>query len=311
MKVGYIGVGNMGSVLATRLMKEHELVICDESELALERLKLLGATVAMDKAMLARECEFIFICLPTSDHVKAVIFGDGGLIEYLRPGSLLIDQSTGDPKETRMMASILQQYGCNLIDAPVSGGIAGAIAGTLTIMVGGSAELFARVLPLLKAISSNIFHVGDVGGGHVIKLVNNLMSCAQRLLTMEAMTLAQKNGIDLNVAVKVLNASGGSNAYLEKIMGPRILQGKLDVGFTLGMAHKDLRFACQMGIDSDVPMFFGNLTRDLYQLCIAKMGSENQVDTVAMVFDEFAKTKIVPEPNDLGLIHEVNYNTVK
>jgi 3-hydroxyisobutyrate dehydrogenase len=186
-----------------------------------------------------------------------------------------------------------------LIDAPVSGGIAGAEAGTIAIMVGADDAQYARVLPVLEAISPNVFHAGGIGNGHVIKLVNNLMSGVQRLLSFEAMALAAKNGVDPKTATAVLVASGGRNAYLEKMMGPRILEGKLDVGFTLGLAHKDVRLACQLGIDSEVPMFFGNIARELYQTSIAEMGRDNQVDTVGLVFDRLAGTTVVPRENDL------------
>src|SRR5262249_46240285 len=142
-------------------------------------------------------------------------------------------QTTGDPNATRAMASRLAVRHVDLIDAPVSGGKAGAEAGTIAIMVGAEPSQFERAQPFLHAISPNVFHAGGVGNGHVVKLVNNLMSCVQRALSFEAIALAAKNGVDPAVATDILLAGGGRNAYLEKIMRPRILQGKLDVGFTL------------------------------------------------------------------------------
>ncbi len=298
MTVGYVGLGSMGGALATQLQRSHPLVVYDRSESAVEKLVQSGAARAARIEDLAA-CSVLFLCLPTSDHVDEVLFGDSGLGAKLQPGTLIVDQTTGDPKATRRMAQTLRERGIDLIDAPVSGGIAGAQAGTIAIMVGASDAQYERALPYLKAISSNLFHTGDVGAGHVIKLVNNLMSTAQRLLSFEAMTLAAKNGVDPVKAVEVLVASGGRNAYLEKMMGPRILQGKLNVGFTLGLAHKDARLACQLGIDSEVPLFFGNLTRELYQSCIAEMGRDNQVDTVGQYFDRIAGTSVVPAENDL------------
>jgi 3-hydroxyisobutyrate dehydrogenase len=219
----------------------------------------------------------------------------------LRRGTVLVDQTTGDPNVTRAMASDLAVRGIDLIDAPVSGGRQGAQAGTIAIMVGASGEQYIRVEPILKAISPNVFHAGGVGNGHVVKLVNNLMSTAQRLLSFEAVTLAVRNGVDPKTAVDILLASGGRNAFLERIMAPRVLAGKLDIGFTLGLAHKDVRLACELGQTSDVPMFFGNLTRDLYRLCIAELGREAQVDTVGLVFDRLAGTQVVPADNDIGV----------
>jgi 3-hydroxyisobutyrate dehydrogenase len=159
---------------------------------------------------------------------------------------------------------------------------------------------YDRVLPILKAISPNIFHAGGVGNGQVIKLVNNLMSTVQRVLSFEAVSLATKNGVDPGVATDILLAGGGRNAYLEKLMKPRVLAGKLNVGFTLGLAHKDIRLACQMGVESGVPMFLGNVTRELYQTCISELGRDNQVDTIGLMYDRLAGTNVVPTDNDLN-----------
>jgi 3-hydroxyisobutyrate dehydrogenase len=192
------------------------------------------------------------------------------------------------------MAEQLAKHGLELIDAPVSGGVRGAEAGTIAIMVGGTSDQFARVRPTLNSISPNVFHAGSIGAGHVIKLVNNMMSGVQRLLTLEAIALAAKNGVDPRKAVEILMTSGGRNAYLEKVMGPRVVDGKLFIGFTLGLAHKDVRLACHLGESSGVPMFFGNLARELYQMCLNEMGGDAQVDTAALIVDRMAGTHVVP-----------------
>jgi 3-hydroxyisobutyrate dehydrogenase len=300
MAIGYVGLGSMGGALAERLLLSHPLQVHDRAPAASERLARRGAVAVPRLPAIAETCDLIFLCLPTSIQVRDAIFGPGGLAEGLRPGTMVVDQTTGDPNETRAMAAELAGRGVALIDAPVSGGIAGAQAGTIAIMVGASDEQYGRVQPVLQSISPNVFHAGGVGNGHVIKLVNNLMSCVQRLLSFEAMALAAKNGVDPKTATAVLVASGGRNAYLEKMMGPRILEGKLDVGFTLGLAHKDVRLACQLGIDSEVPMFFGNVARELYQSSIAEMGRESQVDTVGFLFDRLAGTEVVPRETDLS-----------
>ena len=299
MRIGYIGVGNMGGALAGRLQLVHPLVVFDVSEAAVRVLAEKGAQVATGPAEIATECDLVFLCLPTSQHVRDILFGTGGLAKALKPGALIVDQTTGDPNETRAMARELGGKGVDMIDAPVSGGKAGAEAGTIAIMVGANQAQYDRVLPILTAISPNVFHAGGVGNGHVVKLVNNLMSAVQRVLSFEAMALAAKNGVDPRVATDILLASGGRNAYLERMMKPRILEGKLNVGFTLGLAHKDTRLACQLGIDSGVPMFLGNAARELYQLSISQMGRESQVDTIGQVFDRIAGTQVVPVENDL------------
>lgn len=300
MNIGYVGIGSMGGALAARLRLTHPVTVYDRSEAVVARLRDRGATAARSLAEVAERCDTIFLCLPTSVQVREALLGPGGLAPALRPGSIVIDQTTGDPNETRALAAELAGRGVDLVDAPVSGGIAGAEAGTIAIMVGADEARFARVLPILRAISPNVFHAGGVGSGHVVKLVNNLLSCAQRLLSFEAMALAAKNGVDPKTATAILVAGGGRNAYLEKAMGSRILEGKLNAGFTLGLAHKDVRLACQLGIDSEVPMFFGNLARELYQSCIADMGRDAQVDTVGLMVDRLSGTAVVPRDNDLS-----------
>jgi 3-hydroxyisobutyrate dehydrogenase len=163
-------------------------------------------------------------------------------------------------------------------------------------MVGASRAQYDQARPILDAISANIFHAGDVGAGHVMKLVNNMLSGAQRLLTFEAVALAAKNGIDPRRACDVLMAGGGRNSFLEKFMGPRVIKGDLVSPFTLGLMLKDIRLACQLGSDSGVPLLYGNLTKEFYQLCVGQQGDASEVNTAALVVDQLAGTHVVP-PN--------------
>jgi len=294
-RIGYVGLGNMGGALAARLQREFDLLVHDRSDAAVRRMVGRGAVACATLADLAGRCDVILLCLPTSDEVRQVIDGDKGLGTALRPGALIVDQTSGDPHATRSMAMDLVARGIQMIDAPVSGGVQGAEAGTLSIMVGASARQYARVLPVLRVISQNVHHAGAVGDGHVVKLVNNVLSGAQRLLTFEAIALAVKNGVGAETAIDILLASGAHNAFLEKIMAPHVAQGNLAAGFTLGLAHKDVRLACQLGAESEVPMFFGNLTREFLQMCINEMGRDAKVDTAALVMDRLAGTRVVPE----------------
>jgi 3-hydroxyisobutyrate dehydrogenase len=295
MKIGYLGLGNMGGALAARLQLTHHLHVYDLSSIALERMKANGATVCSSSAELASLCDVIFLCLPTSDLVRQAIFGPEGLAASLNKGALIVDQTTGDPTATRTMAKQIAALGAELIDAPVSGGAKGAEAGTIAIMVGAGDDQFARIQPLLASISPNIFHAGDVGAGQVIKLVNNLMSASYRLLAFEGLALAHKNGIDPQRACDILLAGGGRSQYVQKFLEPQVIKGNLHVGFTLGLMLKDVRLACKLGSDSGVPMFLGNQVRELYQMCANENGFDAQVDTAALVIDRMAGTHIVPE----------------
>jgi 3-hydroxyisobutyrate dehydrogenase len=284
----------MGGALARRLQIKHPLVVHDQDHAAVGRMVDNGSTACDSLRDLAERCEVIFLCLPTSDHVRTVLFGDNGLRGSVKPRTLIVDQTSGDPHATRAMAAQLAADGIELIDAPVSGGPTGAENGTIAIMVGAEPEQYERIHPVLASISPNVFHAGAVGTGHTIKLVNNLLSCAQRLLTIEAMALAVKCGMDPPKAVEILLAGGGRNAYLERVMGPDIVNGRVTAGFTLGLAHKDVRLACQLGIDSGVPMYFGNLTRELYLSAINVMGHNAKVDSAVVAMERLTDTHIMP-----------------
>ncbi|KAA9163232.1 NAD(P)-dependent oxidoreductase [Amycolatopsis acidicola] len=294
MTIGYVGLGAMGGALAARLLRKHPLLVHDKDRDTTAHFEELGAVVARSAAEVASGCDTIFLCLPTSDHVRSVVFGRDGLLGSARPGTTIIDQTTGDPHATREMAEELARHEVTLVDAPVSGGRAGAAAGTIAIMIGASATGFARVRPVLGAISPNVFHAGPVGAGHTIKLVNNLLSGAQRFLAFEGVALAAKNGIDPRTAVEILQASGGRNAYLERVMIPQVVEGRLDIGFTLGLAHKDVRLACELGGDSGVPTPYGDLTLSLLQNALDENGAGAQVDTAARIVDRLAGTRVVP-----------------
>lgn len=294
MNIGYIGLGNMGAALARRLQLASPLHVYDLNPTAVQRMVDKGAAASPGLAQLAAHCDVILLCLPTSDHVRTAIWGEHGLLPSLKPGTLIIDQTTGDPIATRAMAVDLAKLGVDLVDAPVSGGAQGADGGTIAIMVGAAPEQYARALPILAKISPNVFHAGGVGAGQVIKLVNNMLSAAQRMLTFEGVALAAKNGIDPQRACEILLSGGAKNAFLEKFMVSHILKGNLSPGFTLGLMHKDVRLACDLGSSSGVPMFYGNLTRELYQMCISEMGPGAQVHTAALMVDRLAGTQVVP-----------------
>jgi 3-hydroxyisobutyrate dehydrogenase len=299
MNIGYVGLGNMGGALATRLQLTHPLHVFDIDPASVRRQVDKGATACASLPELASRSELILLCLPTSDHVRNAIFGESGLASKMKRGTIIVDQSSGDPSATRAMAAELAARGIELIDAPVSGGPDGAEAGTIAIMVGASSEQFARVKPVLSAISPNIFHAGGSGAGHVIKLVNNMLSGAQRLLSLEAITLAAKNGIEPRTACEILAAGGARNAYLETYFRQRLLSGKAKLGFSIALMHKDVRLACQLAAESKVPLFLGNAAKEYYQMCISQLGDTANVQAVALVADRLAGTQVVPQDHDL------------
>lgn len=294
MQIGYIGLGNMGGALARRLSLSQELTVFDLNPSAVADLVGRGASAADSLADLAARCDTIFLCLPKSEHVRKVIWGDGGLLTSLQPGTLIVDQTSGDPKETRDMAGRLKADDFTLIDAPVSGGSSGAEAGTIAVMVGADPEQYEHILPVLHSISPNVFHAGSVGAGHTIKLVNNLLSGAQRALSLECISLAAKSGIAPIDAVRILRAGGGRNVFLESGIGPILEKGDLSGGFSLDLMHKDIDLACRIGNEHEMPMFYGAMTREVYRLAMSLVGKDPQVNHVTRAIAQITGVTLTP-----------------
>jgi 3-hydroxyisobutyrate dehydrogenase len=292
MKCGYIGLGNMGGALARRIISEHELRVYDLRPETMDRFADLGAIPTQSPKALASECDTVMTCLPTSADVREVIFGDDGLAAGLAEASVIADMTTGDPVATRAMAAELEARGIHLIDAPVSGGPHGAEAGTIAIMVGGSKEIFDRIHPVFASISPNIFHTGDVGTGHTMKLVNNVIAAGVRAITFEALTMGIKNGLGLESCVEVLH-KGSARSYTTETTLPKLLKGPFETSFALGLMHKDVRLAAQLGIDSGVPMFLANMVREMFQEALNDHGPDEDVNTLIHCFERKAKTKVV------------------
>ncbi len=292
MSMGYIGLGNMGGALARRLLLSHELTVFDLDPAAVEACVAAGAAAANGVRAIAESCETVMMCLPTSNEVRSVIFESDGLRAGLRPGSLIVDMTTGEPKATREMAATLADDGIEMIDAPVSGGPFGATAGTIAIMVGASAAQFERIRPILGSISPNVFHAGGVGSGHVMKVVNNVMSAANRAVAFEAVTLAVKNGIDAKVCVDIVQKGSGRSCATEVTFPNFVLADDLAQGFSLGLMHKDVSIATELGRDSATPMLLGNLVREIYQSSINENGADADINTLIEYFENAAKTKV-------------------
>lgn len=280
MRLGYIGLGNMGGALARRLLRQHRMRVFDLRPEVVARFAELGAVPAQDAQSVARESDLVMTCLPTSQEVRDVLFGAGGAAAVLQPGQLWADMTTGDPGETREMAARLKEKGADMIDAPVSGGVVGADNGTIAIMVGAPSELFDKVRPVFEAISPNIFHTGAVGTGHTMKLVNNVIAAGIRAVTFEAVTMGAKNGLSLETMARVLPKASGRSSTAEQAL-PKLRQNDFSVSFTLGLMHKDVRLAAKLGGDSGAPMVLANVVRELFQTAINSEGAG--ADTLALI----------------------------
>ncbi|WP_233853758.1 NAD(P)-dependent oxidoreductase [Paraburkholderia sp. HD33-4] len=298
MQIGYIGLGAMGGALARRLLLTHPLSILDLDRDAVAAFEKLGASAATSAAQMARSCDVIMMCLPRSANVKQAIFGDGGLLEGLSAGKIVIDQTSGDPAQTAAMAKVLAQHGVTMLDAPVSGGISGALAGTIAIMVSGPRAGYEDARPALTSISPNVEYVSErIGDAQALKLINNAMSAGCRLATLEAAALGRKLGLPLTTIAEVLNRGPGRNKA-SKVMLPALIEGKPSAGsFALSLMLKDLNLATGLGMKCGAPMPIANVVRALLQTGVNTLGDKALLEDTVRMVDSMACTHIANAPS--------------
>jgi 3-hydroxyisobutyrate dehydrogenase len=269
--VGFVGLGNMGLPMAARLVAAGYYVRgFDTAEAARQTFAELpgrGGATPVDKLPAVGDgVAAVILMLPDSDIVERVVLGrlaaeasesngpeDGGLLASLTPGTVIIDMSSSDPARTRLLAAQVAQAGVTLIDAPVSGGVTGARAGTLTVMVGAPAEAFDRFRPLLSAIGQRVVHAGDTGSGHAVKALNNLMSAANLLIASEALIAGQHFGLDPKVMLEIINGSSGRSTATETKWPNFVLEEKFEAGFAARLMVKDIKLALEIEHAAGLP----------------------------------------------------------
>ncbi|WBU37461.1 NAD(P)-dependent oxidoreductase [Homoserinibacter sp. YIM 151385] len=244
VRIGFIGLGRMGTPMAGRLIAGgHEVLGFDLAEAAREQLARAGGQ-PVGTAAEAAAAELVILMLPDSGVVEAVL-GDAAVATALAAGSVVIDMSSSEPLRTRALAEELGARGIALVDAPVSGGVRGAEEGRLTIMVGGEDEVVARVEPVL-ALLGRVVRAGGIGAGHAVKALNNLMSATHLWATSEAMIAGQRFGLDPEVVLSIVNGSSGRSGSTDNKWPNFILPGSYDSGFGLRLMLKDMRIATRL-----------------------------------------------------------------
>lgn len=287
--IGFIGLGNMGAALARRLMRDHTLHVWDLNQTAVDALVAEGAIAANGPGGVgASGSGLVLTCLPTSVQVEQVLFGADGVAAGLAEGALVADMTTGDPLATKAMAAKLAEQGIDLIDAPVSGGVSGADQGTIAIMIGAPEALFEKIKPVFESISPNIFHAGETGSGHAMKLINNMISSCIRLATFEGVALATKAGIEPMRFAEIL-AKGSGRGYVADTSLPKfVIPGRKNQDFGLALMHKDLTLATKLGQDMQVPLTTGGYAREVFRSALNKLGEDADITQLIRIFEEAA-----------------------
>ncbi|MBO3273976.1 3-hydroxyisobutyrate dehydrogenase [Pseudomonas schmalbachii] len=290
MRIGFIGLGNMGGPMAANLLKAgYDLTVFDLSSSAVQSLVGQGARSAASPAELARaDVEIILTMLPAAQHVKQVYLGDDGLLANVQPGVLLIDSSTIDPHSARDVAAAARAHGNPMLDAPVSGGTAGAAAGTLTFMVGGEQADFERARPALAAMGKNIVHCGAAGNGQVAKVANNMLLGISMIGVAEAMSLGVKLGMDAEVLAGIINTSSGrcwSSEVNNPLTGAPAARG-YSGGFGTDLMLKDLGLASEAARQVRQPVLLGALAQQLYQSFSAQGNGQLDFSAIVRLYQE-------------------------
>lgn len=272
MKVAFLGLGNMGLPMALNLVTAgHQVRGFDLVQAQLDAFKAGGGVTVSSAADAVPDVDVIISMLPASRHVEALYLGDSGLLAVANPKTLLIDCSTISPKVSQAVAAQAKAKGFAMIDAPVSGGTAGAQAATLTFMVGGDGNDVDRARPLLEKMGKNIFHAGPSGSGQTVKVCNNMLLGIQMLGTSEALRLGIANGMDPKVLSDIMSKSSGRNWVLELYNPcPGVMENVPSSkgyagGFGVDLMLKDLGLATENASDLDASVPLGDLSRRLYE----------------------------------------------
>ncbi|SEK81157.1 3-hydroxyisobutyrate dehydrogenase [Atopomonas hussainii] len=290
-RIAFIGLGNMGLPMALNLLKAgHQVTGFDLVAASLEQLAAAGGVAATSAQQAAQGAEVVVSMLPASSHVEGLYLGSDGLLQHLAAGTLVLECSTIAPDSARKVHAAASERGIELLDAPVSGGTAGAAAGTLTFMVGGDAKHLERAKPFLQQMGKNIFHAGPDGAGQVAKVCNNQLLAVHMLGTAEALALGVANGLDASVLSEIMRQSSGGNWSLEKYNPwPGVMEGVpasrgYSGGFMAQLMSKDLGLAQQaaQSVNASTPM--GSLALALYRQLLLQGKGQLDFSVVQQLF---------------------------
>ena len=296
-KIGFIGLGNMGSPMASRLVTAgYSLSVYDiKRDVQADFLKGRSATGMDTPAEVAKNSDLIITILPDGKAVSAVVLGaEGceGMIDAMSPGTILIDMSSSSPTGTKKLGQLLVSREIQMIDAPVSGGVPKAQSGELSIIAGGEAEVIEQCRPIFEVLGSRIFHSGPLGSGHAAKALNNMCSAAGLIAAAEVLLVGQKFGINPSVMNDILNASTGRNNSTENKMAQHVFSRSFSSGFSMDLMVKDLTTAIELAREMGIPTLFSSACRELW--VAAQSGLETGVDHTGVVrwFEELARLQL-------------------
>ena len=291
--LGFVGVGRMGGPMALRLLDAgYRLVVYDVSQEALKPFVERGARIATSPAEVASQAETILLSLPMPDVVRSVALGSNDGVINGSKVKTVIDLSTTGPGAASQIAGLLADRKIGWVDAPVSGGVTGAKAGTLAIMVSCPTSTLQQIEPVLK-VFGRPFHAGEKPGlAQTAKLANNLLAATALVATSEVMAMGVKAGLDAKILIDIINASSGRNSATQDKFPRAILPGTFDFGFTTGLSYKDVRLCIDEAETMGIPMVVGAAVRQMLAVTKARFGADSDFTFIAKVLEEWAGVEI-------------------
>jgi 3-hydroxyisobutyrate dehydrogenase len=286
MNIAFLGLGAIGRPMASRVAAaKFSLTVWNRTAERAETFAAeTGAKQAATPAEAVRGADVVITCLSTSPDVRSLLDGPTGILAAIAKGAVVIDCTSGDPATSRLIAASLAEHGAEFLDAPVSGGVTGAEKGTLTVMVGGSAETLERVRRVIDSFAGKIVHCGGVGAGDSVKAVNQAFLAIHILSTAEGLATLVKEGVDPALALEVINASSGRSNSSMNLIPERVLTRAFPRTFRLALLEKDIGIAAGLARDNRVPAPIIQLTADLFRIARGELGEiADHVEAVKMV----------------------------
>jgi 3-hydroxyisobutyrate dehydrogenase len=294
MNVAFLGLGAIGAPMARHLAADpFALTVWNRTRARADELAAtVRAKVAATPAEAARGAAVIITCLPTSREVAGLLDGPDGLLAGMERGSTLVDCTSGDPATSQTIARRLAEHGIGFLDAPVSGGVNGAVAGTLTVMCGGDAATFEAVRPVLGAFGKKIVLCGPVGAGHAVKAVNQVMLAVHIWSLSEGLAALAKLGVRADVALDIINASSGRSNSSQNLFPERVLTRAFPRTFRLALLEKDVGIAAGVAREQKIPAPLTQLTAELFRVARHELGEEADHVEAARLIERWADTQI-------------------
>ena len=296
MRVGFIGAGLMGHGMARNIVEKgfRLIVLGHRSRGPIEDLLARGATEAKSPAALARASDIVVLCVPSSAEVELCVFAENGIMAGAHEGLIVVDATTAEPVSTERVAKALGSKNVRFADAPLTRSPKDAEAGRLNTLVGADEATLAAIRPVLEAYCENIFHVGPVGSGHKMKLINNFLSQGTAALIAEAVTTATKAGVDLDKLFEVVSEGGANSAVFQRFM-PWVLGGESGMVFKLVNGRKDVRYYTHMAEALGTTCFLGEAVHQTYTLAVAQGEGDSYVPALARALGKVNGVQVGPK----------------